>query len=86
VGCIWAQPLGLGDWQIEPVAIHPDYQRRGLGKRLLQAGLLEASAQGVSEVAIALWRDEPGGLSVVRASGVCRRVPLLLPDLYRKKK
>jgi len=57
VGFIWAQPLGLGDWQIEPVVIHPEHQGRGLGKRLLQAGLLEASAQGVSEVAIALWRD-----------------------------
>jgi mycothiol synthase len=69
VGSIWAQPLGFGDWQIEPVAIHPDYQRRGLGRALLQAGLLEASAQGVSEVVIALWRDNKAAYRLYQQVG-----------------
>jgi GNAT superfamily N-acetyltransferase len=56
MGCIWIQPIGPGEWQIEPLIIHPNYQGQGLGRLLLQAGLLEASAQGVSEVSITLWR------------------------------
>jgi ribosomal protein S18 acetylase RimI-like enzyme len=69
VGFIWAQPQGLGDWQIEPVAIHPDYQRRGWGQRLLQAGLLEASAQGVSQVTITLWRENQAAYHLYQQVG-----------------
>lgn len=47
VGSLWAGGLGLA-----PVAVLPEFQRRGLGSKLIVAGLEECRRRGISFVVV----------------------------------
>jgi ribosomal protein S18 acetylase RimI-like enzyme len=56
----WADPItGVGD--IEPVGVHPDFQRRGLGRAIMHEALRRLRDKGMTRAVLNTWtRNEPG--------------------------
>jgi ribosomal protein S18 acetylase RimI-like enzyme len=52
VGWFAAAGLGLPTGQIEPMGVHPDFQRRGLGRAVLSAVLRQLAARGAAQVLV----------------------------------
>ncbi len=61
-GC---RPYGL----VENVVCHPDYRRRGIGKRLLRYTLAYAWDQGCYKVMLLTGRQDPGTLQFYEEAG-----------------
>lgn len=59
-----------------PLSVHPDYQRRGIGKRLLEHSFQKAEALGYS--AIVIFGD-PGNYTA-RGFQSCHRFHVSAPD------
>lgn len=80
--CIWTDTLNKAGY-FEPVGVHPDYQRRGLGKCLLQAGLRQLQSEGMTEASVCAESDNPAAIHLYEAAGFRRTRRLLT---YRKEK
>jgi ribosomal protein S18 acetylase RimI-like enzyme len=65
----------------EPVAVHPDYRRLGLGKALLRAGMVAMRARGMQWAEVMFAVDNPGSGRLYRGEGF---EPLWRIVLYRK--
>lgn len=65
---------------LAPLAVHPDYQRRGLGSALVQRGLIMCKDRGVSLVAVV------GEVSYYSRFGFCSKLgqrlesPFVIPE------
>jgi ribosomal protein S18 acetylase RimI-like enzyme len=55
--------------QVEPLAIHPDYQRKGLGRAILTEGLRRLHAYGVRKAHIEVDCDNPAAISLYESVG-----------------
>lgn len=53
----------------EPVGVHPDFQRRDLGRAVLQAGLRLLHAQGMTTATVSTELDEPAANRLYAAVG-----------------
>lgn len=51
------------------IAVHPDYQRQGIGVRLIEAAKAMARAEGVSKLRLRVLSSNPGALSFYRNCG-----------------
>jgi GNAT superfamily N-acetyltransferase len=60
-----ARPYGL----VENVVTHPDFRRRGIGTRILQASLAFAWEQGCYKVMLLTGRKDDGTLRFYRQAG-----------------
>ena len=71
----WLDPLSLGV-ELEPVGVHPDHQRLGLGGAVCRAALRAAAAMGAREVLIAAESGNPAanGLYASLGLGLSARV------------
>lgn len=71
----WLDPLSLGV-ELEPVGVHPDHQRRGLGRAVCRAALRAARTLGGLEVLIAAEAENPAanGLYASLGLGLSARV------------
>lgn len=58
---------GLG--YFEPVGTHPDFQRRGLGRAVIQAALRQMRARGLRQAAVCSEVDNPGAVAFYQACG-----------------
>ena len=58
--------------QLEPVGTHPDYQRRGLGRALLGAGMRDMARSGMTAVRVGTDDDRPGAIAFYKALGLRR--------------
>lgn len=64
----WADPVGsVGEF--EPVGVHPDHQRRGLGKAIMRAGLRRFRADGLRDALVFSLRSNAASEALYRASG-----------------
>jgi mycothiol synthase len=71
----WLDPLSLSV-ELEPVGVHPDHQRRGLGRAVCRAALRAAAGMGGREVLIAAESGNPAanGLYASLGLGLSARV------------
>ena len=65
----WLDPL-TGGVELEPVGVHPDHQRRGLGRAVCRAALRAARAMGGQEVVIAAERANPAAIGLYSSLGL----------------
>ena len=79
---IWTDDLnkvGL----FEPVGTHPDFQRKGLGKRLLFEGLRRLKSEGMGEATICADSNNPAAIHLYESAGF-QKVKKLLTFAKRK--
>ncbi len=60
------------------LAVHPDYQKQGLGKRLAQASLDTLASQGIQKCHIFVLADNQEGLKFWRKTGWEQRNDILI--------
>ncbi|GAB3642594.1 GNAT family N-acetyltransferase [Spirosoma arcticum] len=58
-----------GEWTIECVAVHPDYQGQGIGKQLLEAALVAGRQQGHSSAGISVTIGNQPAEALYKAVG-----------------
>lgn len=74
VGHVMFLPDGEGAHEAA-IFVHQDYQRAGIGTRLLGAGLAHARAKGVSDVWLSVERSNRGAQKLYRRAGFRADVP-----------
>ena len=77
----WLDPLTLAV-ELEPVGVHADHQRRGLGRAVCRAALRAARAAGAGQVLIAAEAGNPAANGLYASLGLglsARVVPLSRP-------
>lgn len=65
----WLDPL-TGGVELEPVGVHPDQQRKGLGRAVCRAALRAAGSIGGNEVVIAAERMNPASMGLYGSLGL----------------
>lgn len=60
------------------LAVHPDYRKQGLGKKLVQASLDALAAQGIEKCHIFVLADNQEGLKFWRKTGWEQREDILI--------
>ena len=51
------------------IAVHPDYQRQGIGQRLIEAMKAWAAEQGVRKLSLRVLTTNPGAMEFYRNCG-----------------
>lgn len=65
---VWSDPVnGIG--QIEPVGTHPDFQRKGLGRAVMLAGMRHLQSLGMRSVRICVLTDNPAAVKLYESVG-----------------
>ena len=78
---VWTDDLNkVGHF--EPVATHPKYQRRGLGKSLLFEGLRRLKSEGMTEASVCANHDNESAIRLYESVGFRKSKKLLT---YRKR-
>jgi ribosomal protein S18 acetylase RimI-like enzyme len=80
--CIWTDPLNKVGY-FEPVGVHPDFHRRGLGKALLFEAFHRLRSEGMTEASVCAENDNPAAISLYESVGF-QKVKRLLT--FRKGK
>ena len=74
---VWPDPVsGIG--QIEPVGTHPDFQRKGLGRAVMLAGMHHLQSLEMRSVRICVLTDNPAAFKVYESLGFRTANKLLL--------
>ena len=76
----WPDPVNLTGL-FEPVAVHPDHRRLGLGRAVMRAGMLAMRQWGMRHAEVAYEVDNPGSGKLYRSEGF---EPVEKIVLYRK--
>ena len=64
----WADPVGsIGEF--EPVGVHPDHQRRGLGRVIMRHGLRLMRAAGLRDAIVFSLRSNAPSEALYRSAG-----------------
>jgi mycothiol synthase len=64
----WADPVGsIGEF--EPVGVHPDHQRRGLGRVIMRHGLLRLRDAGLRDALVFSLRSNAASEALYRSAG-----------------
>jgi ribosomal protein S18 acetylase RimI-like enzyme len=66
----------------EPVGVHPDFHRRGLGKSLLFEGLRRLKSEGMTEASVCADSDNPAAIRLYESVGF-QKVKRLLTYIRR---
>jgi mycothiol synthase len=66
--CIWTDELNKMGY-FEPVGVHPDFHRRGLGKSLLFEGLRRLKSEGMTEASVCAESDNPAAVHLYESVG-----------------
>ncbi len=77
----WPDEMNLSGL-FEPVGVHPDYRRLGLGRALLRTGMLMMREWGMEHAEVAYGVENPGSGSLYRSEGF---VPVEKVVLFRKQ-
>jgi len=74
--CIWTdEQTKMGHF--EPVGVHPNFQRRGLGKSLLLEGLARLQSEEMTDASVCANSDNPAAVGLYESAGF-RKVKRLL--------
>jgi ribosomal protein S18 acetylase RimI-like enzyme len=65
---VWTDELNKMGY-FEPVGVHPNYQRRGLGKSLLLEGLNRLKVEGMTEASVCAESDSPAAIGLYESVG-----------------
>lgn len=65
----WLDPLTVAV-ELEPVGVHPDHQRRGLGRAVCRATLRAAAGLGAQQILIAAEADNPAANALYASLGL----------------
>jgi ribosomal protein S18 acetylase RimI-like enzyme len=82
--CIWTDDLNKMGY-FEPVGVHPNYQRRGLGKSLLLEGLARLQSEGMTDASVCANSDNPAAIGLYESAGF-QKVKRLLNFKKENKK
>lgn len=64
----WADAVtGVGD--IEPIGVHPDFQRRGLGRAIMLEALHRLRDRGMNRVVLSTWTGNQRALNLYKSLG-----------------
>jgi mycothiol synthase len=66
--CIWTDPLNKVGY-FEPVGVHPDFHRRGLGKALLFEAFRRLRSEGMTEASVCAESDSPAAIGLYESAG-----------------
>ncbi len=66
--CIWTDDLNKMGY-FEPVGVHPEFHRRGLGKSLLFEGLRRLQSEGMTEASVCAESDNPPAIRLYESVG-----------------
>jgi mycothiol synthase len=66
--CIWTDPLNKVGY-FEPVGVHPDFHRRGLGKALLFEAFRRLQSEGMTEASVCAESDSPAAIGLYESAG-----------------
>ena len=83
VGYEWCELYG-SQAHLSRLAVHPEYQGRGIGAQLLYRAVADALAQGASQISLNTQENNERSLALYRRFGFAvtdRRMPLLQKDL-----
>lgn len=69
VGVVWHEILPDDRGQVEPLGIVPEWQGRGLGRRLLLAAVHDLRRRGAKVIEIGLWRDNTAAYNLYSSVG-----------------
>jgi ribosomal protein S18 acetylase RimI-like enzyme len=76
----WADPVGsVGEF--EPVGVHPDHQRRGLGRAVMRQGLRRLRELGLRDAIVFSLRSNAASEALYRSAGFSE---LAVHRLYTK--
>ncbi|MBK8045885.1 MAG: GNAT family N-acetyltransferase [Anaerolineales bacterium] len=73
---VWYDPINFSGL-FEPVGVHPDHRRRGLGRAVLGAGLQHLQALGAQRAHVLSWGDDSEGARLYQHTG------FVMIDRYR---
>ena len=82
--CIWTDDVNKMGY-FEPVGVHPNYQRRGLGKSLLLEGLARLQSEGMTDASVCANSDNPAAIGLYESAGF-KKVKRLLTFKKENKK
>ena len=68
-GAAQSEPMGEDSVEIERVYVAKAFQNRGIGKRLLDAGVSTARSQGAFVVWLGVWEHNPGAMRFYGRNG-----------------
>lgn len=69
VGTCWVRPLAAGTGVFGGLFVDPDHRGRGLGGRLMDAGLAELAREGARVGMLGVHLDNEEGLALARSRG-----------------
>lgn len=69
VGVVWHETLPDDRGQVEPLGVAPEWQGRGLGRRLLLVALHDLRRRGAKVIEIGLWRDNTAAYNLYSSLG-----------------
>lgn len=75
--CVWWADDANGVGLFEPVGTHPDFQRRGFGRAVIQEGLGRMRARGLRQASVCCQAADPGALAFYESCGFQRANRLL---------
>ena len=84
VGNIGAQPINsaMDTWLIANVAVHPDYRRQGIARKLVRAALDSVESRGAKRVILQVDIDNTDAVSLYRQIGF---ETLTIRTIWRRK-
>jgi len=65
---LWTDPLNHAG-NFEPVGTHPDFQRKGLGRAVMQEGLRRLQERGMRSAKVATFEDNPAAIKLYESAG-----------------
>lgn len=69
IGFCWTHHNQLGEGEIEPIGLLPQFQGRGLGAFLLKSGLNRLNAMGAYRIKIGAWEANQAAINLYRKIG-----------------
>ncbi|MCB9477979.1 MAG: GNAT family N-acetyltransferase [Deltaproteobacteria bacterium] len=80
VGFIIVEPFSADATIVSTIDVHPDWRRRGIGRRLLHDALGQATARGLFKSYLQVYVGNVGAIAFYRRLGY--RMVKLLPSFY----
>ncbi len=72
----WLDPAS-GVVELEPVGVHPDFHRQGLGRQICQATLRRARELGATRAVIGAESDNPASVGLYQSLGLAISIEIV---------
>jgi ribosomal protein S18 acetylase RimI-like enzyme len=65
---VWIDPINQVG-MFEPVGTHPEFQRKGLGRAVMQEGLRRLQERGMQSAIVSAYEDNPAAIKLYESVG-----------------